>query len=400
MATSIFPTGLRSWVRGYILVLFVALAALGVHLAKVGRDWPLGDWQINYHGGFVRRGLAGEILLRAGHILHIDPIYLAVVLAIACYGTLFLTVWKLLDRSSWDTWVVLLLVSPATFLFPLLSSRGSYHKEVLYFAALSILILMLARTAKIPGDAVIASYLTFASIVLVLSHEPLAIFLPYLAAVLYLFIPDFARLLKIAILPAIGAAVALAFSVTHLGSSSTVEAICSSVGADPQHPCSQLILFLSSTKEGQLALVADNVVRFHYLRNYSILLLVILIPIIMGLRSLYLRADSRQAVNALGLAILISSIGSVQLFRYGQDWGRWINMHVISIMLVMLVIDAVSSKSSAPRVQATFVQRFAIVALVVIYATSWSLPHYGDAPLFGLDGKLVGALAHHRRSAS
>jgi hypothetical protein len=56
-----------------IAIILLVLLRYGLHLAFHSDEWCVGDWLINYHAGFVRRGLAGEGILDVAHWLHIRP---------------------------------------------------------------------------------------------------------------------------------------------------------------------------------------------------------------------------------------------------------------------------------------------------------------------------------------
>jgi hypothetical protein len=396
MSLSILPKSLRSWLRAYMALLFIALISSGVHLAKVGRDWPLGDWQINYEGGFVRRGLTGEIFLHASRLLHADPIYLIVLTAMSAYAALLIAIWKLLDRSSLRLWVLLLIVSPATFLFPLLSPVAGYHKETLYFASLAVLILLFIRTSHRVSDLVLTIYLSLIVTLLVLSHEPLVVYLPYLGAAIFIAKQDTARSIKILLLPALLAASLTALAVTKIGDANVVSAICGSIGANPQQPCSHAIIFLSQTKQQQTAMVLVDIATFHYLRNYSIFLVLSLVPICMGIGALYRSPKNRSAIKSLLLAALLSAVASTQLFRYGSDWGRWIYIHIISIMLLLMYVDYLHSQERSNEYAGTPLRLgTASLLFLFLYCTSWSLPGFGLDLRYGIDGKAAAIIHRH-----
>ncbi len=266
---------LRPWLLGYMGLVYVVLCALGIHLLAVGRNWPLGDWQTNYEGGFVRRGFLGEIFLVVGRLLHVDPLYFAVAMSLLCYGLLLFTLASLLRQGAMQGWVVLLIVSPATLLFPLLSTRAGFHKEVLYFAALSALVLLYRNGRKLPAVPVAAG-LSVVAVVLLLSHEPIAFFLPYCLAALFVATGDADYVLRVCAVPAALSVAAFLLAAHYTGSPHIVQAICASVHADAAHPCSEAITYLVEDRAGARAMVQQNIAELHYYRHYPALLLALL----------------------------------------------------------------------------------------------------------------------------
>ena len=52
-------------------------------------SWKIGDWLINYQGGFVRRGLLGELIYQVSFFTHIDPGLYVIIFQI-CFYAIFL----------------------------------------------------------------------------------------------------------------------------------------------------------------------------------------------------------------------------------------------------------------------------------------------------------------------
>ena len=70
-------------------------------------SWGISEWLINYQGGFVRRGLAGEILYRLYQI-HPYPVpYLIIGINVACLVGLISLCIILFRRMNWPIWLLL-----------------------------------------------------------------------------------------------------------------------------------------------------------------------------------------------------------------------------------------------------------------------------------------------------
>ena len=70
-------------------------------------SWGVSEWLINYQGGFVRRGLAGEILYRLYQI-HPYPVpYLIIGISVVCLVGLTLLCIILFRRMNWPIWLLL-----------------------------------------------------------------------------------------------------------------------------------------------------------------------------------------------------------------------------------------------------------------------------------------------------
>ena len=94
-------------------------------------DWQYADWLINYQGGFIRRGLIGEILFRVHQITRIDLNFLVLLFIYSVY--LFISYFlirsiKYINNSRINT---LIFLSPGFFLYPMMNSAVVGQKDIL-----------------------------------------------------------------------------------------------------------------------------------------------------------------------------------------------------------------------------------------------------------------------------
>ena len=73
---SLFATA----VDAYSVIIVLIQLRFGIRLAGGDDGWTIGDWLINYHAGFVRRGGMGEILLALAQVLHMRTHWLTLIL--------------------------------------------------------------------------------------------------------------------------------------------------------------------------------------------------------------------------------------------------------------------------------------------------------------------------------
>ena len=103
------------------------------------------DWLINYQGGFVRRGLIGEILFQIHSILSIRldlVIFLTVSLLYIFFYKNFLKIIKTLDFGFLN---LLIIFSPLSFVWPVMEEKASGRKDILYLFFLSLIALNLKK---------------------------------------------------------------------------------------------------------------------------------------------------------------------------------------------------------------------------------------------------------------
>ena len=124
-----------------VYLLFVAAYSIrtGLEQARSQDSWVIGDWLINYSGGFVRRGLTGEVALLLHRVSGV-PLEWVIFLFQASVFLIFLgCVYRLTKGIRWSYWMVVVLLSPATLAFTVLDQIG-FRKEFLLLAALGLTI--------------------------------------------------------------------------------------------------------------------------------------------------------------------------------------------------------------------------------------------------------------------
>lgn len=372
-----------------LLLSVCVLTPLGIYNVHQHSDWAVGDWLINYSGGFVRRGLTGSFALLATP-LHVPPPAVILCLQLCLYTVILTVLWRILRQVQWTVPLLALVFSPATLQFPLMDPNFAFRKEILFFALLGTVLWQLKT--RISAAAIILT-LCFGSAICVLSHEALLIFLPYLFAALWLGLPRARRPLTWAVLPAISAGVAFMAVSTHPGTAATARTVCSSLGGTLTYPpsglCGGAIAYLSRSSSQARGDVQRVAAAEHYSRIMPVLILLGLLPIILQLRALWVAGQRRQ-VRIIATAALVSMAGSISLFLYGTDWTRWIYIHCFSLML-LLIFTAPQRDRTAPASQAQNPRlfpnsrpaRLALASLLTLYLLAWHLSLYQPKVPFG-----------------
>ena len=190
--------GLAFYIRGY-------------HSYGRWEPWNVGDWLIGYQGGFVRRGLIGQVVFDLGrHGPKIPPpasiFFLQVVLVLL--SAIGITLLAKAKRDRWLPWMVL---SPAGLLFFITNRRfivtskigstilknygaGGMRKEILLFVIVVALALAIGRSRRTRW--ILLGLALVAYLVEMLSWEAAAFFLPILFVLLAAALRDETRDLR------------------------------------------------------------------------------------------------------------------------------------------------------------------------------------------------------------
>ena len=128
-------------------------------------SWTIGEWLINYQGGFVRRGLMGETIYFLSNSLKISPIFLIWFICIFSYFLLI----KLIFNEAKNKVSKVFLLSPGVLLAPII---GDFliRKDIL----LMLIFLIILKTCKHNNPNILI--LNFLNILGILIHESFAIY--------------------------------------------------------------------------------------------------------------------------------------------------------------------------------------------------------------------------------
>jgi len=344
------------WLDVYLIFVGLVSIVYGFHTAGQQHGWVIGEWLINYSDGFVRRGLLGEIILIASHIIKIRMAWLVFAVQVAAYVTFLWTVHRIARTSRWNIGLTFQVLSPATLSFIVLDPPTVFKKDNLLFAALGLLLCVFLFGRERLKVWQLSALLTILLPALVLSHEPLLLYMPYLLAPVLLFSSTWQRTLGIALFPAILTLCAAAAVATHPGTPEMARAICSSVGgampikgeAVESNICSGGIQWLSRSAHEAQQITAEAVQHDHYIPLYGLLVFPALVPGIWQLVWLYRRRGMHRQVVIVAICGALALAASTLLFVDALDWGRWIHMHAVCLMLLTLTLTSSFEPTPCP----------------------------------------------------
>jgi hypothetical protein len=327
--------------RSSLLVLMLALALAAIFYTVYDLcfmpAYPIADWLINYSAGFVRRGLPGELILLAAHATHLPPPWLAAAAPVALYIASLFGVYRLAAPLRRDPLWYAMLFSPAALAFMILAALNGCRKEVLLLAALTATILFLRRR---PSAVALSLLIAALFAVMVLSHDALYCCFLYFFAAVAIDTKSLKYAAKVMAAPFVLALLLIAIVARHPGDEAVAIAVCKSVGGRWQGVdgirdlCSGSIghigWTLAKTRREELA-------NLHFWPLYAVLAVLSFAPFIIALIVLYKRDGLRFEAKVIAWIAALCALLSLPLFYLTIDWGRWIHMQVLCLLLVILM---------------------------------------------------------------
>lgn len=343
--------------------------------------YPIADWLINYSQGFVRRGFIGEFILLTAHLMHVPPPWMVVVVQMAIYVAFLCGVYKLAALLRRDVLWYWIMFSPAALAFMILDPMNTVRKEILAAALLTATIFIMKR--RIPGTVLSLIIAAFFG-AMVLSHDALFCCFPFFFAAVALHTRDLKYAAKVIVLPFIVAALLMNLVRLHPGSEAIAAGVCRSVGGhwtgvdDTRDLCAGAIGHLGWTIEKTRQ---EELRNLHYWPLYALLALLSLAPYVVALLTLYRRDGLRFEVKVIAWTAAVCALASAPLFYLSIDWGRWIQMQIICL-LVLILFAAQRAKGFQPGTQMRPAGegrwwRVPLLVALFLYSTCWTLPVLG-----------------------
>ena len=119
------------------LVTFLSLYFLaGVNVLTTYN--AMSEWVINYQGGFVRRGLIGEIIFQISNFFGLNLRFCFLILQSFLYLVFYYLVYDLLKNIKSNYFLILAIFSPVFIIFPIAELEAIGRKEVQIFITLLI----------------------------------------------------------------------------------------------------------------------------------------------------------------------------------------------------------------------------------------------------------------------
>ncbi len=363
----------------------VAYAVLGLALWRAitdyferdilvgGYTYRVGDWLISYSGGFVRRGLFGELLLAISPPGQPTLLVLAG-FQLACYAVVAVYVISFLHRTGYAWPAVALACSPAALPFIGWDVEGGWRKEIIGFAAIALL----GWARRSSGERVRRLLVAIAVVVFGLAMFSWEASIFAIPMMLFLLRrpdgrpdPRSRATWTILGLGLVGGIASLVFR----GDAAVAKAVCRTVVAQGLNPylCDGAIAMIGQPLANALGAVA---VRYPLYWWFLALLPLALLPV---LTSPWLRRHWPWFVATVATV--------VPLYVIAEDYGRW--AHLL-LMAPALAIMAGELRDVASRWWNGWT--------AVGYVTLWGLPHWlfpeGPWPLHSFWGALLETVFH------
>lgn len=322
----------------------------------------LADWLINYQdGGFKRRGLSGSFFFLLQDLTGLRLNYLVYFFQFMIISVFFLLYTKLIRYKMTDLLYLSLLLSPIGFIGLLNTVTYVGKKEFIVFLLFTWFVYALDRN-RLPRDK--EYFFCTALFVTVLLHEIMVFYVPYFALALYLKTGEiqFKRYIKYFLAVGIPALIIFLFG-KNVNEGKSLE-ILAARGVHPVYG-----IFYWNIDERQYIIQHK---KEYLLYGVSLALSVFHI-------GYYLKfLNSRKL---LSIALVCTFLFSLPLFYLAIDWGRWMYIHMIMI-IILFTLKLPEGASSYTFERITVNKKFYITAVIILLSLIYRVEMSGKGFTF------------------
>ena len=344
----------------FLIYSFVSIISLNFlffshRLFERQNGYILGDWLINYSGGFTRRGFFGETVIFLSNFLSVNLIYLTYFFFCILYVYFVFLLFKIISKTNFSFLKLIIVFSPATFLFAFYDPLAAGRKEFLFFLFFCLYFLYREKKFFIFFSPFIVS-------ATILTHELFAFLVPFLIISRYVKtkskkLKDYNYELFISTL------LIIVFLFIYIFSDANLVHTCNTIKNFGYN--SNLCLSINElnhfkNSEQKMFVFSHYISDKNYVQYYLSFLILSIFPIF-----LFLKKNLNFNFFISTFLMMVSFLPFLILFYFVNDWGRYIHIYTFLWMLIFL------SNKETKKIDINISK----ILIVMIFSISWYIPH-------------------------
>ncbi len=375
----VFRKSLPSGCLYFFTFLYVLLTIIRIFIPihKIPIKYTWAELLINYQGGFVRRGLLGEILFRLQPV--IPSVVLAGILIFCCYCLFTYLVLKLFSDDAPLVVFAFFVFSPAALLFPAYEPSIFGRKELFFFLAFVLAIFAFRKFSDIGVKVFLFLALyTIATLI----HEAAIFFAPLAACLLVFSIHEQKKHYRLKVLCSLflyfcALGIFLLLNIDRNFDSSAI--IKSWNPYFPNIGTGIALSFLNKGYETAGQLIWSKAVQFNqftgpFMVDFCLAFLPVILLLIHTTHLEFFRTLKRDE-PLIFVFTIASLLAPLALFGFLLDWGRaiyFISMHTFIFLIALNSFGLVEYKAIPP---VTSYQWKIYNLFFLYYVLLWRMPN-------------------------
>ena len=360
----------------YLIILLVFSYFFLFTKHQVGNDSTISEWLINYEGGFTKRGLIGQIAIEISRFFNLNLRITILFLQSFVCSIYFILLFDFLKNLKLEKIVILSIFTPIFILYPVAEIEVLARKEIIIFSLYLIYLL-------VPNGNIlkIFSFIVFTSISM-LVWEPVIFFFPiiFLLEIIEKNIENydvhFYKILFMFVPSLIIASIFIFDPLNELEWNTMASILKSEFGQNCYMSC-----FLLKSKSTIIQQFQGNYGSYSlevFIRYFFIILI--------GFYPLFTLIKNSKINNynlilfkhfgSFSKILLFSLTPVILLFAMGYDWGRWVNISYIFLLIIFFqLLKHRRITINYENLKNTFIyklKRKAFIFFFVIFCFGWN----------------------------
>ena len=328
----------------------------------------LGDWLVNYNGGFIRRGLLGHLFFNFSKFLNISIIHLIFLFSSTIYITFLILFYRIIKKNLTNNYVIIFLFLPSTLLFNFFDPLTVGRKDILVFFFFIAYYLILEK-----NNFTLKIIIFLLSIIFLLTHEIIFFHLPYIFLLKYLHLKkgnidklkfkDYS--LEILIISSSALIIIIIFQLSNSYDNILLCSSLSEVGLST-NVCYGTINDLKDVPV--FTAIWGYFFERNYFLHYFLYTLLTLSPFVIY----YLNLENKKFSNQILLLTSFCFLFSLIFILRVNDWGRYLNITFMLQFLIFLKVLELKLNQKEIKIN---LNRYLKIILILLYLSSWHMPH-------------------------
>jgi len=325
----------------YLLFLIIFSIIFLYEKHNVGNDSTISEWLINYQGGFVRRGLIGDIIFNISKFFNLKIRFVIFLFQVFFYIFFILLIFNYFKKVKLNFLSALAVYTPIFLLYPVAEKEVLARKETIIFL---FFLFFLIIASKKYDKKYLNAYSILILPITIFIWEPVVFFYTFIFFILYLknfngsFLKTFVKVFLI-ILTSI---VSFLFIILNPLGYFDHEVMCYALKNNFNEEC-YMSLSLLKSKSGILRQFTDNfpVYKLQYFIRYFIIFIIGFLPLLLlSLNSNFrdLTLINNKNKNFINILLILLTFVPI-CFAAMYDWGRVINIsYTFSVLTFFYLI--------------------------------------------------------------
>jgi hypothetical protein len=320
----------------------------------------------------VRRAFIGEFFFKIFQLTKI-PLDIVVFSFVSAFYIIFAILFsRILKKIKLNFLTVLIILSPISFIYPLMEQKVSGRKDIMFILAVAILALFLEKF-KFKNQKYLIIFLT---LITTFSHSGFFVYTPILLLIFIIInhkkkLADMFREIFLIV-----SSFSIMFFLIIFNTSvdeGSISKICNSISIYlPNCGITDYISFLRWSLEYEIELVETIWNAENYLIFYILAFIAVNIPIMYAIYNTKISNKKYDKINPLFIFLLVNLV-TFPIYYIGADYGRYMYIGYISLLIVYL--KCLSNKFLVERKKFEVPNKFFAAVIIFLFGFTWTIPH-------------------------